>query len=128
MLKERRDWVNEYKRMNPNKLPEDLTAFHNRHNVETPLTPEEEAERAAAEEETAGKDGKKKKEAPKKKADPKKKKGKGGEDGDSAATVKLYLSEVVKKFDVMYDDYNDTWVNRDETENYKQEYDVEMAK
>ena len=42
MLKERREWVNEQKKLTY-KLPEDCKGFYQRFNVETPLSPEEEA-------------------------------------------------------------------------------------
>ena len=35
---------------------------------------------------------------------------------------------MVQKFDLFYSDYNDTWANKDETDNYEQHYDGEMAK
>lgn len=40
MLKERRDWIQEYKALHANKPPEDLKAFYERFNTETPLSPE----------------------------------------------------------------------------------------
>ena len=43
MLKERRDWITDYRAKNLNKIPEDLKGFHERFNTETPLSPEEEA-------------------------------------------------------------------------------------
>jgi len=42
MLKERRDWVHQWKADHLNKPPDDLTKFYERFNVETPLSPEEE--------------------------------------------------------------------------------------
>lgn len=42
MLKERRDWVHDYKAHHASKPPDDLTKFYERFNVETPLSPEEE--------------------------------------------------------------------------------------
>ena len=43
MLKERREWVQEQRAMAGGKPPEDLKEFYNRFNVETPLSPEEQA-------------------------------------------------------------------------------------
>ena len=84
MLKERRDWITEYRAKNLNKIPEDLKGFHERFNTETPLSPEEEAAKKAAEDE----DGKGKKGKAKAKDGAKKgkkgKKGKGGDDDDGA--------------------------------------------
>lgn len=42
MLKERRDWIHQYKALHANKPPDDLKDFYERFNVETPLSPEEE--------------------------------------------------------------------------------------
>ena len=42
MLKDRRDWIHQYKALHANKPPDDLKAFYERNNVETPLSPEEE--------------------------------------------------------------------------------------
>ena len=42
--------------------------------------------------------------------------------------VKVQITEVVQKFDGFYEDYNEVWANRDETENYEQKHDVAMAK
>lgn len=77
MLNERRQWVNDQRGKNLGKPPEDVKPFYDRLNVETPLSPEDEAARKAEEEESAGKKGKKKE----KKKD-KKKKGKKGKDDD----------------------------------------------
>lgn len=34
----------------------------------------------------------------------------------------------MQKFDEFYKDYNETWADRDETENYDQSYDRDMAR
>jgi hypothetical protein len=60
MLKERRDWIQEFKRLHANKPPEDLKEFYARFKTETPLSPEEE-EQKKLEEEEAAKNKKKKK-------------------------------------------------------------------
>jgi len=41
--------------------------------------------------------------------------------------VKIGPSEVVQKFDEFYEDYNNIWANKDESENYQQHYDRGMA-
>jgi SpoVK/Ycf46/Vps4 family AAA+-type ATPase len=127
MLKDRREWVNDFKTNNNNKVPDEIKPFYERLNVETPLSPEEEEAKAAAEED-GGKKGKKKKEEKKKGKKGKGKKGKGGGDDEGAQVIKIGTSEIVQKFDEQYDDYNENWVNRDETENYKQQHDTELAK
>jgi len=124
MLKDRREWIQQQKALYPNKIPEDLKKFYERFNVEPGLTPEEEEAKKLAEEEEAKAKKKKKKDGAKKK---KGKKGKGDGD-DKVQTVKVGPSEVVQKFDMFYDQYNKDWANRDETDNYEQGYDIEMAK
>lgn len=42
MLKERRDWIQEYKANHANKPPDDIKPFYDRLKTETPLSPEEE--------------------------------------------------------------------------------------
>lgn len=122
MANERRQWVQEQKALF-GKIPNDLEKFNARFNEEPALTPEEEAARAAAAEEAAA-DKKKKKD---KKA--KKKKGKKGDKEDKAeTTAKIGPNELVRKFDVFYEDYNTKWANRDETENQEQKYDKMMAR
>lgn len=124
MLKDRRDWINEYKQSHMNKIPDDIKPFYDRFNVEAPLSPEEEEAKRLADEEEKGK---KKKKGEKKKE--KKKKGKKSKDEDTGPQIiKIGASEVVQKFDEQYEDYNESWVNRDETDNYKQIHDVELAK
>lgn len=94
MLKERREWVNEQKAMTY-KLPEDCKGFYERFNVETPLSPEEEAaKQAAAEEEAKAKGAKKGDKKKPDKAKGKKKKG-GGDEDDAPAIVKIGITEAV---------------------------------
>lgn len=116
MLKERRDWVQQWKADHNGKAPEDLKDFYDRFNVETPLTPEEQEAKRLQEEEEA-KNKKKKKDGAKKDKGKKKKK-KGGDDDDGGSqTVKIGPSEIVRKFDEFYEDYQDVWANRDEEKN-----------
>lgn len=78
------------------------------------MSPEEEAAKAA-EAEAGGKKGKKEKAKDKGK---KGKKGKGGDDDAKVETAKLGPTECIKFFDDFYGNYNDTWADRDETDNY----------
>lgn len=80
MLKERRDWIQDYKGLHASKPPDDLKGFYERFNVETPLSPEEEEAKKLQDEEDAK--NKKKKKTEKKKEKKKKKKGDKGEDED----------------------------------------------
>jgi SpoVK/Ycf46/Vps4 family AAA+-type ATPase len=125
MLQDRRRWINEQREIQLGKIPDEIKPFYDRNNVETPLTPEEQAAKDAAAEEEGGK--KKKKGEKKKEKKKKGKKGKGDDDGD-AQIVKIGPSEVVQRFDEHYGDFNEEWVNRDETSNYKQEHDSELLK
>jgi hypothetical protein len=114
MLKERREWIQEQKAITNGKVPADISKFYERNNLETPLSPEEEAAKQAADEAEKGKKGKKEK-----KKEKKGKKGKGGgDDDDSKQVAKIGPSEVVLKFDEFYQNYNIEWANRDETKNY----------
>lgn len=121
MLKERREWIQEQKVITNGKVPTDIAKFYERNNLETPLSPEEEAAKKAAEEAEKGKKGKKEK-----KKDKKGKKGK-GEKEEKNQIAKIGPSEVVLKFDEFYQSYNVDWASRDETKNYDQSYDKDMA-
>ena len=123
MLKERREWIQEQKAMMNGKVPADIAKLYERNNLETPLSPEEEAAKKAEEEAGAGKKGKKEKKKEKKG----KKGGKGGDDDEGGQVAKIGPSEIVLKFDEFYQNYNLDWSNRDETKNYDQSYDREMA-
>ena len=117
MLKERRDWIQEYKALHANKPPEDLKDFYERFNTETPLSPEDEELKKLQEDDDAKSKKKKKKEEKKDKGKKKKKKGDDGDD-EKKQILKIGPSEVVQKFDEFYEDYNEVWANRDESENY----------
>lgn len=121
MLKERREWVQQQKAMTNGKIPADIAKFYERNNLETPLSPEEEAAKKAEEEAEKGKKGKKEKKKEKKGKKSKEK------DDDSKQIAKIGPSEVVLKFDEFYTGYNTDWANRDETKNYDQSYDRDMA-
>jgi len=102
----------------------DLEKFHARFQEEGPLSPEEELARMAAAED----EGKAKKDKKKDKGK-KKKKGKGGvEDEGEDKVAKIGPNELVRKFDTFYDDYNNKWANRDETQNHDQKYDKHLAR
>jgi hypothetical protein len=112
MLKERRDWVQEQKSMF-GKPPANMDGFHKRLDEQEPLSPEDEEARKAEEEE--GGKGKKDKKKDKKK---KKKGKKGDKDGKADDKIaKVGPNELVRKFDVFYEDYSSKWSTRDETAN-----------
>ena len=41
--------------------------------------------------------------------------------------MKINVTEVVRKFNDQYEDFNSNWVQRDESKNYMQEHDEELA-
>jgi len=106
------------------KPPPDIKEFYNRFAVTTPGTGEgdDDDEGGGAKKEAKGKKDKGKKEKGKKKKGGKKDK----EDKDEV--IKIGPTEVITKFEEQQEEYIDNWQNRDETDNYKQEYDVKMAK
>jgi hypothetical protein len=107
-----------------NKIPNDLDKFHTRFAEDGPLSPEDELARLAAAED----EGKAKKDKKKDKGK-KKKKGKGADKEDGEDKVaKIGPNELVRKFDVFYDDYNNKWANRDESNNQDQKYDKTLAR
>lgn len=114
MKKERRDWIQDYKQQHASKPPEDIKKFYDRLKTEIPLSPEEEEAKRLQEEEDAKSKGKGKKKEAKKKG--KSKKG-GGDDDDKKAIVKVGPSEVVQKFDEFFEDFNQVWAARDESDN-----------
>jgi hypothetical protein len=125
MLKDRRDWINEKMELELNKIPEDITKFYERFKVEDPPpSNDEEAARKQAEDDE--KAAKKKKKGEKK---AKKKKTKKDDDDDPTKGMKqLGTTEVTRKFEEQYKQFNEDWATRDETENYKQEHDVDLAR
>lgn len=127
MLKERRDWIQEQKAISGGKPPKDFSKFYERNNLAEPLT-EEEAAAAAAAAEDGGKKGKKAEKKEKAKKGKGKKGGGGGDEAGGKEVAMLGPSECVGKFDEFYADYNATWADRDETQNYDQSYDQDMAR
>jgi IQ and AAA domain-containing protein len=123
MLLERREWVHDMKARFKGKVPTDIAKFYDRNKLETPLSPDEEAARAAAEEADKGKKKDAKKAGAKNKPGKKVKK----KDDDSKNIAKIGPTEVVLKFDEFYKTYNTDWHNRDESKNLEQTYDKIMA-
>ncbi len=116
MKQERRDWIQDYKQLHASKPPDDVKKFYDRLKTEEPLSPEEEEAKRLAEEEKAKSKDKKKSE-PKKQGGKKGKDKKGDDKDDKAQIVKIGPSEVVQKFDEFYEDFNQIWANRDESDN-----------
>ncbi len=115
MLKERRDWIQEAKALKGGKPPEDVKGFYERVKEEDKDGEGEGDGDGDAPEEAKGKG---KKEEPKGKG--KKAKGAAGDDDDDdKQVIKIGPSEVIQKFDEFYDDYNNIWSNKDESDNYQ---------
>lgn len=110
-----------------NSIPDDITKFYERFNVEDALSPEDEAAARAAEEE-AGKKGKTKDKKGDKKGKGKKGVKASGEEDPTKGAAKMGTTECARKFDEQYKEFNEDWVTRDETDNYKQEHDVDLAR
>lgn len=123
MLKERRDWIQEQKAQKGGKPPEDVKGFYERVKEEEKGEDGGEGDDGGDGEEAKGKG---KKEEPKGKGKGKKAAG-GDDDGDDKQIIKIGPSEVVQKFDEFYEDYNNIWANKDESDNYHQHYDRGMA-
>ena len=100
-------------------MPDGLDKFYTRHDLETPLSPEEEEKAKAEEEEKT----KKKEKKGKDKAGKKGKKGAGDDDDGGDKLLKIGPTEVVQKFEEFYEDYSGDWASRDERENREQQYD-----
>ena len=83
------------------------------------MSPEELEAKKLQEEEDAKNKAKKKDGKKDAKKDNKGKKKKGDDDEEKVQVVKVQITEVVQKFDGFYEDYNEVWANRDETENYE---------
>ena len=114
MLNMRRTWYTTF-RGEFNKIPDKVDLFYKRHDLETPLTPEEEEKKLAEEEEKAKKKDKKKKDK-----DKGKKKKKGGDEEVKEKPLIIGPSECVLRFDEFYEDYAKDWANRDERDNKEQ--------
>uniref|UniRef100_A0A7S3TEG7 Uncharacterized protein n=1 Tax=Strombidinopsis acuminata TaxID=141414 RepID=A0A7S3TEG7_9SPIT len=124
MLKERRDWIQDYRAIHGGKPPADITKFYERLNVEEPLSPEEEEKKRLEDEEKAKEKEKKKKD--KKKAKKKKKKKDDSEKGPAVA--KFGPTEVIQRFDEQYDNFANVWADRSELNNFDQRFDDHMAR
>jgi hypothetical protein len=86
MIKDRREWVNEYRKKNLGKIPEDLKEFHTRNDVpDTPEDGEEGKDGKDKGKKEKGKGEKKEKGAKGKKG--KKKKAAGEEDADAIKRI-----------------------------------------
>ena len=91
-MKERRDWIQDWKAEHGGKPPDSLDKFYTKDNLQVPLTPAEEAQKKVDDEEKAKlKDKKKKKGGAKKKS----KKGKKKEADPTKLIAKVGPSEVV---------------------------------
>lgn len=118
LLEERRQWILDF-RQDPakfSKFPAEFDEFYNRFDKE-------------ADDEEAGEKGKDAKKDTKgdKKAAKGKDKGKGGE-ADEGNVQEIGPTAVVQQFVEQINQYTETWENRDESNNFDQRHDVELAR
>jgi len=121
LLEERRQWILDY-RQDPtqgNKFPAEFDEFYNRFDKEE------------VEDDGKGKDGKKGGKDAKK--DDKAKKGKDAKKGKGGVAEEEEVHEVgpsavVQQFVEQINQYTETWENRDESNNFDQRHDVELAR
>lgn len=123
LLEERRQWILDY-RQDPLllKFPVDFDEFYNRFDKEQE---DDDGDK--------GKDGKKGGKDAKKGKDDKGKKGKDGKKGKGGAVeeeepTEVGPSAVVQQFVEQINQYTETWENRDESNNFDQRHDVELAR
>jgi hypothetical protein len=130
MIQERREWITLEIQKKGGTIPSSLEEFYKRYNVDVPLSPEEEELKKLLEEEDAKKKAKGKGKGKKDEKKPAKGKGKKGKvEDDGKEDIKLVgPPEEVQKFNEFQDDFNNKWANKDETENFEQDYDTEMVK
>lgn len=118
MLLERRDWIMDQRVFTSfQKIPENLNGFYERNKTDEEKVKVDEVQQAKKV---------KKDKSIKKKDGKKKKKGKGAK----AEETRVYIgpSEVNNKFEYFDAEYKAIWENRDEDENYRQEYDKKLIK
>jgi len=119
LLEERRQWILDcYQRYDKQlKFPNEFDEFYNQFDA-----PEEDA--AAADPKGKGKDAKTK--------DDKAKKGKGGkkgkDEGEEDEPMDVGPSNVVQQFVEHINQYTEKWENRDESNNFDQRHDIELAR
>jgi SpoVK/Ycf46/Vps4 family AAA+-type ATPase len=111
--------VQEWKEQHDGKPPDKIEKYYDRLDV---VVADEEDEK----EEDKGKGKKKEKEA-KKEAKGKKGKGKGAEK-EKKSVEEVGPTEVVQKFEMQYEEYENIWAKRDETNNYEQAHDKAMLR
>lgn len=135
MRRERRLWIRaECEREFNGDIKKFKPDYFDKNFYKPPPSLEEIQAQAALDAEAAASGGAKKvKEKKAKKAKAKKdKKGKKASKGDDSEKKKKDfggpLTQVIDKFDQQYVMFNENWVNRDESENYKQQYDESLAK
>jgi len=119
LLEERRQWILDY-RQDPEKLkfPAEFDEFYNRFDKEQE---DEGDDKAKGDKKGDKKDAKK---------DGKKAKGdkKGGKNVEEEEVHEVGPSAVVQQFCEQINQYTETWENRDESNNFDQRHDVELAR
>lgn len=128
MLDSRREWLKEILAMYQFKKVPKVEEYYTKKDVMMPLTPDQ-LEQRKAEEEQKAKEDKKAKDA--KKGGKKGKAGKGKkneQDEFKEGKNLLTPSENVLKLQEKIDSYNKEWSAKDETKNFNQKYETDLAK
>merc|ERR1712139_168557 len=116
LLEERRQWILDY-RKTTGGFPAEFEDFYRR--FDEAEEEEEDADKAKEDKKGKGKDAK----------DKGKKKGKGGAaEEEEAEEHQAGTSELVKQFVEHINEYTEMWEERDESNNFEQKHDVELAR
>ena len=125
--RKRQDWVQEFKEQHNGKPPDKIEKYYDRKQTEEPGEGGEDGkEEEKKEAKGAKKEAKKEAKGGKKEGKGKGKKGKG--EKEKTPVDEVGPTEVVQKFEMQYEDYENVWAKRDETNNYEQMHDKEMLR
>mmetsp|Transcript_11624 Transcript_11624/g.18521 ORF Transcript_11624/g.18521 Transcript_11624/m.18521 type:complete len:849 (-) Transcript_11624:78-2624(-) len=123
LLEERRQWILDYCQVPEEglKFPNEFDEFYERFNKE----PEEDEGEKGKDGKAKGKDAKAKDDKPKGKGG---KKGKGADEAEDDTHEAGMTSAVVQQFVEQIKQYTEMWENRDESNNFDQRHDVDLAR
>lgn len=107
-IRKRQDWVQQWKEIHKGDPPKNIAMYY-----EKDKEPEEEKK-----DDDDGKKGKKKKDAKKETKGKKGKKGKEKDEKKRNPVEEVGPTEIVKRFEMQYEDYEEIWAKRDESANY----------
>lgn len=125
-VRKRQDWVQEFKEQHNGKPPDKIEKYYDRKKTEDPGDGEDGKEEEKKEAKGGKKEAKKEAKGGKKEGKGKGKKGK--EKAEKASVDEVGPTEVVQKFEMQYEDYENVWAKRDESHNHEQMHDKEMVR